>query len=188
MNKILLILSLFTVIGLSGCTDSDADDTPLISVLGIYLNDDDTDYAYDPEELPVLTRNDVLTLIMQLDGKGAELKSFYASLVEGEDGDLSHVVRVIISDYEEDHVTDDSNFTNPEDGRVGFVDGVTKSQVTAQVKIRTSQENEAEVGFYLSSRAKPDQGGEVKLLFQTGERIEIEPEPEDVKENMESRI
>ncbi|MCC8188817.1 MAG: DUF5035 family protein [Bacteroides sp.] len=188
MNKILLILSVFTVIGLSGCTDSDADDTPLISVLEIYLNDGDTDYSSDPEELPVLTRNDVLTLVMRLDGKGAELKSFYASLVQGEDGDLSNVIRVTISDYDEDDVTDDSNFTNPEDGLLGFVDGVTKSEVTARVNIRTSQENEAEVGFYLSSRAKPDQGGEVKLLLQTGERIEIEPEPEDVKENTESRI
>ncbi len=186
MNKILLILSLFTITGLSGCTDSDVDDTPLISVLRIYLNEGETDYSYNSEELPVLTQDDVLTVVMRLDGKGAELKSFHASLVGGEGEEMNNVIRVTIVDYDEDDVADDSNLAKPQDGWVGFVDGVTKSEITTQVKVYTSEQMEAEVGFYLFSRAKPDQAGEVKMVFQTGERVEAEPE--EVKENMESRI
>ncbi len=179
MNKTLLILSLFLAFSFSACTNSDGDDTPVINVLGVFLNDGDTNYARQWDALPVLTRRDTLDVIMKLDGKGADLKSFQGSLLNDEQGSL---IKIILEEANSEDISDDPNFTNRDEYRLGFVDGVATSEITARICIRTTQEEEIDLGFYLFVKENTSQGDPLKLLLQTGERIE-EEEPQSTETN-----
>lgn len=159
---------LFLLLSLSCLACSENDASPEIRVKSLYLDseakvmseDDNTqkNYANNPDELPALKAGDGLTILLSLDGNGADLKSFQMKKHGSLDTKLL---------FQSEEVSNEENLSKPEDGQIRFSDGVKKTDLMVKAKVIAIDDNgDAKLSFYLSSKAECN-GAQEEMALKT---------------------
>ncbi len=140
----LLSLCLLT----TACKDSVP--SPTIEMEGLYVNGGEMDYARQMEVLPPLKVDDELEISLKLDGNGEELNTF---LVKEETlGSEATAVTVDFNELPEEALSDDKEFTDKDNGKLGFKDGVSQTKVGLRAKVQQVTEAGVKLKFYLVSK------------------------------------
>lgn len=155
MKKIVSLL--FSLLLLAACSNNSL--SPVITVTSLYVNDDMTDYAQTLGSMPSLVVGDEVNVTLELNGNGAELKTFQVN--------RTAEIKLDSLGYEEREVTSEADFTDVESGRLRFVDGVNDTRLLVKAKVVSTTEKETKLSFYLSSKAETN-AGQYDLVLKTG--------------------
>lgn len=153
-----LFYLLFITLLAQACTPSA--ESPLIEITEVTLNDDPTDYSHSLSDIPCLNTGDRLTIRLSLDGNGEELNTFIIQEKEQESGQLSHITL----NLPESGVTSDKNFTRPEEGIIGFENGVRQISLSVETTVLSVSQEEIILEMFLFSKAECDGGSKVLHL------------------------
>ena len=140
----LLSLCLLT----TACKDSVP--SPTIEMQGLYVNDGEMDYTRQMEALPPLKVDDELEISLKLDGNGEELNTFLVK--EETPGSKETAVEIDFNDLPEETLSDDKEFTDKDNGKLGFKDGVSQTQIGIRAKVQQVTEDGVKLKFYLFSK------------------------------------
>lgn len=151
-----VIFLIFTIVG---CNDDDKANMPQLQIVEVFVNDDETNYADNLQDITGLTIGDKIDIKVLLDGNGADLMTLNVRENEGH-------LRNVLS-YDDKDVTDDPNFTKPQEGTLVFVDGVSSSVVTIHTNVVSRADHYYYIHFYLSSKAQVE-GAEYLLPLPVG--------------------
>ena len=143
MKKLLSLLLLLLL--LVACSDSAP--SPVIEITGLYVNDDEIDYAQELSSMPKLKVNDEVLVSLKLDGSGEELNTFIV-----QDGNQQLKIEEFI--LPEAGISDDKNFTKLDEGIVGFENGVRQTELKVKAIVKAVNGEDATLIFYLFSRAE----------------------------------
>lgn len=155
MKKIVSLL--FSLLLLAACSNNGL--SPVITVTSLYVNDDITDYAKTLESMPSLVVGDEVNVTLELNGNGAELKTFQVN--------RAAEIKLDSLGYEKREVTSETDFTDVEEGRLRFVDGVNDTRLLVKAKVISTTEKETKLSFYLSSKAEAN-AAQCDLILKTG--------------------
>lgn len=134
--------------------------SPVIEVAGVFVNDDETNYAKEIDKMPALNVGDEVDLTLLLNGSGADLKTFQLS------SDTEVKTELV---YQDADVSKELDFTDVEKGRLRFVDGVESTELTVKAIVRTITKEDSKLVFYLSSKAECD-GAQCEVSLKTGKQ------------------
>ncbi len=159
MRKLLLYLILPL---LAACSESAKD--PVISITGVYFNEDETDYVRRMGDLPALAVGDEVTVSIKLDAKGEGLNTFLAQELKEEGA--NSILSIEFTDLPEDDLSQDKEFTDKSKGLLGFRDGVDVAVLKVKTKIHRLTADEVVVNMYLFSKAVNCEGAKSELLLK----------------------
>ncbi len=158
----LLSLCLLT----TACKDSVP--SPTIEMEGLYVNGGEMDYARQMEALPPLKVDDELEISLKLDGNGEELNTF---LVKEESlGSEATAVTVDFNELPEEALSGDKEFTDKDNGKLGFKDGVSQTKVGLRAKVQQVTEAGVKLKFYLFSKPVNCEGAKYELEIKTSDK------------------
>lgn len=162
MNKLLLGLLVLPLI-LSSCS-SDKALAPMIVLQSVAITQDSTvNYKDSLENLPILNVGDEVELELFLDGNGSALNTLNVS------GSNKNIEILLIPSVEA-LITGNTNFTDLEKGRAGFVDDVANFKMKTRLKVVSTQDGgTVKLTFHLSARAECESGGVLELTLKTGD-------------------
>ncbi|MEG2330751.1 MAG: DUF5035 family protein [Bacteroides sp.] len=155
MKKIVSLL--FSLLLLAACSTNGL--SPVITVTSLYVNDDTIDYAQTLGSMPSLVVGDEVNVTLDLNGNGAELKTFQVN--------RTAEIKLDSLGYEKREVTSEIDFTDVEGGRLRFVDGVNDTHLLVKAKVVSTTEKETKLSFYLSSKAETN-AAQYDLVLKTG--------------------
>lgn len=159
MGKLLSVL-LALIVFLSSCEEGKVV-APAIEVESIVVNGDNlVDYKDSVDRMPVLKPGDEVEVRLYLDGNGSFLNSLN---VTSDNPD----VQAILLPSGDSAIAGDKNFTDLENGRMSFVDGVLSYEVKSRLQVVSSSANVVRLSFHLSARAECESGGIFELLLKT---------------------
>lgn len=130
---------------LAACSDSAP--SPVIEITGLYVNDDEKDYAQELSLMPTLKVGDEVLVSLQLDGNGEELNSFIAR-------DDNKQLTIKMPDLPKAGISDEPGLTKPDEGIFVFKNGVRQMELEIKAKVKAVKDEDAILVFYLSSRAE----------------------------------
>ncbi|WP_455593261.1 DUF5035 family protein [Bacteroides sp.] len=151
---------------LAACTSSVP--SPVIEVTGLYLNDDETDYAQRMGEIPLLKVDDEMDIQLRLDGNGEELNTFLVDTSEVN----KEKVTIAFDEIPEETLSKDKEFTDKENGKLGFKDGVSQTVVGVKAKVCKVTPEGVTFRFYLFSKPAESEGAKYELKVGTTDRTE----------------
>lgn len=149
---------------LTACTNSAP--SPVIEVAGLYINEDETDYAQHLSDLPSLKVDDEMDIHLKLDGNGEELNTF---LVDTSEVNKEKIV-IAFDKLAEETLSKDKEFTDKENGKLGFKDGVSQTVVGVRAKVRKVTPEGVTFRFYLFSKPVDCEGAKYELKISTTEQ------------------
>lgn len=158
----LLSLCLLT----TACKDSVP--SPTIEIQGLYVNDGEMDYTRQMEALPPLKVDDELEISLKLDGNGEELNTFLVK--EETPGSKETAVEIDFNDLPEETLSDDKEFTDKDNGKLGFKDGVSQTQIGIRAKVQQVTEDGVKLKFYLFSKPVNCEGAKYELEIKTSDK------------------
>ena len=158
----LLSLCLLT----TACKDSVP--SPTIEMQGLYVNDGEMDYTRQMEALPPLKGDDELEISLKLDGNGEELNTFLVK--EETPGSKETAVEIDFNDLPEETLSDDKEFTDKDNGKLGFKDGVSQIQICIRAKVQQVTEDGVKLKFYLFSKPVNCEGAKYELEIKTSDK------------------
>lgn len=141
--------------------------SPIIKMTGLYVNDDGVDYAQRLSELPALKVDDEMDIQLGLDGNGEELNTF---LVDTSEVKKEKVV-IVFDELSEETLSKDKEFTDKENGKLGFIDGVSQTVVGVKAKVCKVTPEGVAFRFYLFSKGDCE-GAKYELKINTAEKKE----------------
>ncbi|WP_455587685.1 DUF5035 family protein [Bacteroides sp.] len=141
-----LLLSLF----LASCSDSA--ESPVIEIAEFFIKGDAKDYSKDMASIPSLKVGDEVIVSLKLDGNGENLGTFMVKEKEKQLG-----IKIDLPDG----ASSDPNFTKPEEGIIGFKDGVHVTELRMKARVQTVADADAILTFYLSSKAECESAQEM---------------------------
>lgn len=161
MRKILFLL--LTVILSQACTSTS--ENPIIEITSVTLNDSSLNYNSSAEAMPELKKGDELTIGLSLNGNGEELNTF----IVHEENELEKQLDEIDIDLPDTGVSEDKNFTRPEEGIITFKNNVYQANLTLEAKVKDIKRDFLTLNLYLFSRSESE--GDVKLIrFRTAQK------------------
>ena len=120
------------------------------------------------EALPPLKVDDELEISLKLDGNGEELNTF---LVKEETlGSKETAVEIDFNDLPEETLSDDKEFTDKDNGKLGFKDGVSQTQIGIRAKVQQVTEDGVKLKFYLFSKPVNCEGAKYELEIKTSDK------------------
>lgn len=151
MKTLSIFLLLWTFL-FAGCNTSN-DDIPVIEVVKLCVNDDDTNYYNKLDELPVLTIGDELTIELNLRGSKLDLSHF--AVQEGKEEILQNnepdtKLFSFVLDFNENEIS--NTISSPEEGTLAFKDGVHRASLRVTATVMNIAEGTVSILFYLSSK------------------------------------
>ncbi len=148
MKKLLMLL--LPVLCLN-CTDSGSE-APIIKIIGIYLDGDETETNYMNQfhKLPGLEVGDNVDILFSLKGNGDDLRSFIVSKGDKNEATNQKASINTILVFKEENVIS-PEFSDPDNGKAVFVDGVDEIAATVKVKVVAPLTEEQPLSFHLSS-------------------------------------
>lgn len=149
---------------LAACTNSVP--SPLIEVTGIYINEGETDYARHLSDLPSLKVDDEMDICLKLDGNGEELNTFLVDTSE----ENKEKIAIAFDKLAEETLSKDKEFTDKENGKLGFKDGVSQTVVGVKAKVRKVTSEGVTIRFYLFSKSVDGEGAKYELKINTTEQ------------------
>ena len=158
----LLSLCLLT----TACKDSVP--SPTIEMQGLYVNDGEMDYTRQMEALPPLKVDDELEISLKLDGNGEELNTFLVK--EETPGSKETAVEIDFNDLPEETLSDDKEFTDKDNGKLGFKDGVSQTQIGIRAKVQQVTKDGVQLKFYLFSKPVNCEGAKYELEIKTSDK------------------
>lgn len=165
MKKLLAFL--FSLSLLTACTDSVP--SPIIEMARLYLNDDNrVDYAQRMGELPLLKVDDEIDIRLKLDGNGEDLNTFLVDTSEVN----KEKVTIAFNMIQEETLSKDKEFTDKENGKLGFKDGVSQIVVGVKAKVCKVTPEGVTLRFYLFSKPAESEGAKYELKVGTTEQTE----------------
>ena len=164
MKKLLAFL--LPVSLLTACISSAP--SPVIEVAGLYINGDDTDYTQHMNEMPSLKLDDEMTISLKLDGNGEELNTFLVDTSEVN----KQKVTIVFDEVSDETLSKDKEFTDKDNGRLGFKDGVSQTLVGVKAKVRKITPEGVTFRFYLFSKPADCEGAKYELKVRTADRKE----------------
>lgn len=160
-----LLSWLFFSLLLGACSDSPP--SPDIRIAHFYINDDETiDYAKKLESLPSLEVSDVVTISLHLDGNGEELNTFLVQ-EDKEEGDAASM-KIAFADLPDAELSQDKEFTDKDQGKLGFIDGVSQMNFKITGKVLRVTNEKVSLKLYLFSKPVDCEGTKVELEFNFG--------------------
>lgn len=157
------ILLIFVSLLLS-CSD-DKSDMPKLELIGAFLNGGDIDYSRNLDDILPLSAGEELELSFSLDGNGIDLKSF---IVENKSSNITILVLPIDKDEISEEFSDPTN-------RLGYKDGIRKTKAKVNLTINGAKNEEAQLSFYLNSKAPDGEGASSYLDLTTTTTPREEP-------------
>jgi hypothetical protein len=152
--KKLLFLFLVSDFLFSACKTSE-DDIPVIEIVSLYVNDNETNYRDKIEDLPVLAIGDELKIDLKLTGKKMGLSRFVIqekkAISQEMNGEKESEINLFSMDIEYSKNEVSNALGNPEEGTLAFKDEVYKTTVKVKFTI-IAIAKEAAIVFYLSSK------------------------------------
>ena len=158
----LLSLCLLT----TACKDSVP--SPTIEMQGLYVNDGEMDYTRQMEALPPLKVDDELEISLKLDGNGEELNTFLVK--EETPGSKETAVEIDFNDLPEETLSDDKEFTDKDNGKLGFKDGASQTQIGIRAKVQQVTEDGVKLKFYFFSKPVNCEGAKYELEIKTSDK------------------
>lgn len=159
MNRLLLNLLALPFL-LSSCSN-DKVLAPVIKLQSIVVNQNTAiNYKDSLNKLPVLYEGDELEMELELDGNGSSLNTLNVS-------SDNKGIETSFSPLDNGLISDNKNFTDLENGRLGFIDGVLSFPLTVKIKVTSNQVGKSKLSFHLSARAECEGGGVLELEFVT---------------------
>lgn len=152
---------------LTACADSAP--SPVIEVTGIYVNEDNTDYAQRLSELPSLSVDDEMDIHLRLDGNGEYLNTFLVDTSEVN----KEKIAIAFDGLAEETLSKDKEFTDKENGKLGFKDGISQTVVGVKAKVRKITPEGVTFRFYLFSKSVDGEGAKYELKIKTSEEITV---------------
>ncbi|MCD7902135.1 MAG: DUF5035 family protein [Bacteroides sp.] len=149
MKKVFVLCFFF--IFLFGCSTDDSD-TPILKLIGVYVNDDDTNYAKYPERLPPLSVSDEVDISFSLNGNGNYLRTF---VMRNENSNITTTMFFYVDDVSDE-------LTDIENGLLAFKD-IEETNVAIKAIVTSLSEEDPSLSFFLSSKAVDSQGATFKL-------------------------
>lgn len=160
MKKLLPLLLLPFLLG--ACSNSAS--SPVIEVKNLYINGDETvDYARDMESMPLLQKDDEVTISLKLDGKGEDLNTF---LVQEDEAGGAASMKITFVDLADEYLSGDKEFTDKTQGKLGFKDGVPQIDFKLSTKVYQVINNEVSLKLYLFSKPVDCEGAKLELKLQ----------------------
>ncbi|NDV59218.1 DUF5035 family protein [Bacteroides sp. 519] len=153
----LLILLLLPLLFL-GCADSDSE-IPVMKIVGVFMGGDEeeTNYANKFSELPDLQVGDEVDIVFTLNGNGDDLKSF---IVVNDNAAIKTIMFFLGDEIS-------LEFSELNEGKAVFVDGVNDTWVTVKAKIVAPITEEQVLSFHLFSKAP--EGAKAQLTFRASQ-------------------
>lgn len=156
---------LFFSLLLGACSDSPS--SPDIRITNFYVNGDEkVDYAKDMESLPPLHVNDEVTMSLNLDGNGEELNTFLVH-EDMEEGSATSV-KIAFLDLADAQLSQDKEFTDKEQGKLGFIDGVSRMNFKITAKVFRVTNDKVLLKLYLFSKPVDCEGAKLELELNLG--------------------
>lgn len=161
MNKLMSSL-LIILITLCSC-ESDKVAPPVIEIERVIINQDSTvNYKDSLDKLPVLKFGDEVEVSLYLNGNGSSLNTLNVSAA-------NQSVKTSLIPSANAQIAEDKNFTDLENGKMSFVDGVGQCEVKSKLLIISTAEKNIKLSYHLSARAECEGGGILDLEFRTAE-------------------
>ena len=131
---------------LCGCASTG--ESPSIAISSVSINGEmQGGYTYRSDKTIELEEGDELELTLLLNGNGGDLQAFSMAFNEG-----ALNAELI---YDNNTISKEGNLSDPTNGHLRFMDGVTKTEVLVMSTIETVSEDDEEIviSFYLSSNS-----------------------------------
>ena len=139
-----------------------------IEMQGLYVNAGGMDNTRQMEALPPLKVDDELEISLKLDGNGEELNTFLVK--EETPGSKETAVEIDFNDLPEETLSDDKEFTDKDNGKLGFKDGVSQTQIGIRAKVQQVTEDGVKLKFYLFSKPVNCEGAKYELEIKTSDK------------------
>ena len=104
---------------------------------------------------PSVKVGDVVEVSLQLTGNGSELVSFEANANDKD-------IKMALSEYDKNNVSNEKNFTDTTECHLRFIDGVKTSNVKVKATVQSTDDNVMTMKFYLSAKTNCE-GSELDL-------------------------
>lgn len=147
-----IVLLLFCSVLLLSCSTDDKSETPILNLVGIFVNDDKTNYARYLDDLPSLSVGDEVDISFYLNGNGNYLRTF---VLKNENPTINTSLFFYVDDVS-DELTEINN------GLLAFKD-IEETNVAVKAKVVSFSEEDACLSFFLSSKAIDCEGATFKL-------------------------
>ena len=112
--------------------------------------------------------DDELEISLKLDGNGEELNTFLVK--EETPGSKETAVEIDFNDLPEETLSDDKEFTDKDNGKLGFKDGVSQTQIGIRANVQQVTEDGVKLKFYLFSKPVNCEGAKYELEIKTSDK------------------
>lgn len=147
---------------LFACSESATD--PVISITGVYLNEDESDYSRRMNSLPALNVGDEVTVSLKLDAKGEGLYTYL--IQEVKEKEANAILAINFEEVPEEDLSENKEFTDKASGLLGFKDGVDLATLKVKAKVNRLTADEVAINMYLFSKALNCKGAKHELVLK----------------------
>lgn len=165
MRKLLL----FSLVLLFFTACSDSAESPIIEVIGFSVNDEPINYADKIDLIPSLHIDDEVTISLKLDGNGEELNTFLVK--EEVAGADAQTVAIHFEGLPEGQLSNDKEFTDKENGKLGFKDGISQTFLELKAKVNKIADDKVTLRFYLFSKPADCEGAKYELILKMKKEV-----------------